>query len=115
MLGFVFKRALYGLLVLFGVVTVVFFIFNIKPGDPARMLSDQRANEQTLEAIRKDLGLNRPIFQRYLLYLNDISPVSINQLIDRESARYLERVSNEGPDHGSHPEKLHRDSSPVQP
>jgi len=90
MLGFIFKRALYGLLVLFGVVTVVFFIFNIKPGDPARMLSDQRANEQTLDAIRKDLGLDRPLFQRYLLYLNDISPLSYNELKDSESPLYLD-------------------------
>src|SRR5690606_11090821 len=44
MLNYLLRRLLNGLLVLFGVVTVVFFIFNIKPGDPARMLADQRSS-----------------------------------------------------------------------
>ncbi|MEI7664357.1 MAG: ABC transporter permease, partial [Bacteroidota bacterium] len=34
---FILKRLWYGVLVLFGVVVVVFFLFNILPGDPARM------------------------------------------------------------------------------
>lgn len=90
MLAFILKRALYGLLVLFGVVTVVFFIFNIKPGDPARMLSDQRANEATLAAIRNDLGLDRPLMQRYILYLNDLSPISWHSREDANSAVFLD-------------------------
>lgn len=90
MLQFILKRTLYGLLVLFGVVSVVFFIFNIKPGDPARMLSDQRANEETLAAIRTDLGLDRPLMERYVLYLNDLSPVSLHNTAQEGSAIFLD-------------------------
>ena len=42
MLRYVGKRLMYGFLVLLGVVTLVFFLFNILPGDPARMMLGQR-------------------------------------------------------------------------
>jgi len=38
MVNFILKRLLYGLLVLFGVVTIIFLLFNVLPGDPARMM-----------------------------------------------------------------------------
>ena len=47
MLRYVGKRLLYGFLVLLGVVTLVFFLFNILPGDPARMMLGQHADAGT--------------------------------------------------------------------
>ncbi|MDR0789863.1 MAG: ABC transporter permease, partial [Bacteroidales bacterium] len=82
MVKFVFNRLGYGLLVLFGVVTLVFVLFNILPGDPARMMLGQRADEQSIEIINKDLGLDKPLFTQYLNYLNDLSPISIHHIID---------------------------------
>ena len=90
MLRYLLHRLLNGLLVLFGVVTVVFFIFNIKPGDPARMLADQRSSPQALEAIRKDLGLDLPLMTRYILYLNDVSPISIMQRSDPDGLAWMD-------------------------
>jgi len=75
---YLIERVWNGLLVLFGVVTVVFLIFNLKPGDPARMLADQRGSEEALQNIRNDLGLDLGLGKRYALYLNDLSPVSIH-------------------------------------
>lgn len=69
---------MYGLLVLFGVVSLVFVIFKISPGDPARMMLGQRADKQSIETIKKDLGLDLPIHKQYLLYLNDLSPISLH-------------------------------------
>ncbi|MCK5079072.1 MAG: ABC transporter permease, partial [Bacteroidales bacterium] len=74
MLRFIIKRLWYGLLVLFGVVTVVFFLFNILPGDPARMMLGQRADIASVEAINKDLGRDQPLHIQYFNFLNDISP-----------------------------------------
>ena len=45
MFKFILKRLLYGLLVLLGVVVVIFFLFNVLPGDPARMMLGQRADQ----------------------------------------------------------------------
>jgi peptide/nickel transport system permease protein len=66
------------LLTLFGVVTVIFFLFNVLPGDPARMMLDQRENSEQLENIRKKYGFDKPISTQYLYYLNDLSPLSIH-------------------------------------
>lgn len=61
-----------------GVVTLVFFIFNLLPGDPARMMLGQRADVQSVETIQRELGLDQPPAIRFLLYLNDLSPISLN-------------------------------------
>lgn len=78
MLRFVIRRLWYGVLVLFGVTTVVFLLFNILPGDPARMMLGQRADISSVEAIQKDLGLDKPAYVQYFNFLNDLSPLSIH-------------------------------------
>lgn len=89
MLSFLLNRIGYGLLVMLGVVTLVFIIFNIVPADPARMMLGQRADGATIEAIQKDLGRDQPLMVQYLQYLNDISPVSLHSL-DPKSRIYLD-------------------------
>lgn len=90
MFKFILKKITYGFLVMFGVITVIFFLFQIKPGDPARMLGGNNANEDILRAIRHDLGLELPVYQQYLLYLNDLSPLSMHNEVDKESHTYLD-------------------------
>jgi peptide/nickel transport system permease protein len=58
-------------------VTVIFFLFNILPGDSSRMLMGQRSDLQSLEAIRADLGLDQSLTKRYIKYLDDLSPFSV--------------------------------------
>jgi peptide/nickel transport system permease protein len=67
---------LYGLLVMFGVVVVVFFVFQ-GFGDPSRLVMGQRADAATQENIRKELYLDQPKWKQFLFYMNDVSPVSI--------------------------------------
>jgi len=88
-LRFVVKRFLYGLAVMLGVVVLVFFLFNVLPGDPARMMLGQRADLASVEAIRKDLGLDKPIGIQFVNYLNDISPLSVHQTKNPEAYWYL--------------------------
>ena len=89
MLRFVGKRLLYGVLVLFGVVTLVFFLFNILPGDPARMMLGQRADQESIDIINRDLGRDRPIGLQYVNYLNDLLPLSLHNSRDTASFFYL--------------------------
>ena len=65
MIRYIGKRLFYGLLVILGVVTLVFFLFNILPGDPARMMLGQRADAESVEIINRDLGLDRPVGQQF--------------------------------------------------
>lgn len=85
MLNYILKKIGYGILVIFGVVTLVFFLFNILPGDPARMMLGQRADEKSVEMIHKDLGLDKPLWQQYLNYLNDLSPISFHSTLSSDN------------------------------
>ena len=89
MLRFISKRLLYGLLVLLGVVTLVFFLFNILPGDPARMMLGQRADQESIDIINRDLGRDKPIGLQYLNYLNDLAPISFHNNDDPSDYFYL--------------------------
>ncbi len=80
---------MYGFLVLLGVVTLVFFLFNVLPGDPARMMLGQRADAESIEAINRDLGRDRPLLTQYANYLNDLSPLSLHNNSDSSSFFFL--------------------------
>ncbi|SDX32520.1 peptide/nickel transport system permease protein [Hydrobacter penzbergensis] len=77
MLLLIARKMLYGLLVLAGVIVVVFFLFQ-GFGDPARLVLGQTGDKATIENIRKELALDKPRWQQFLLYLNDVSPVGIH-------------------------------------
>ncbi|MEZ4837954.1 ABC transporter permease [Flavobacterium sp.] len=68
----------YALLTLFGVITVIFILFTILPGDPARMMLDQNENSEQLAIVKKKYGFDKPISTQYLYYLNDLSPISFH-------------------------------------
>ncbi len=78
MFKYILNKFLYATLVLFGVVTVIFFLFNIMPADPAKMMLGDRDNAQQLEMINEKYHFNKPIYQQYFLYLNDLSPLSFH-------------------------------------
>jgi len=79
MLLYALKKFCYGLAVMAGVVVVVFILFNILPGDPARMTLGQRADVQSLEAVRKEFGLDKSRPVQFLLFINDLSPVGYHE------------------------------------
>lgn len=89
MIKYITKKILYGILVLYGVITVIFFLFNVLPGDPATIMLGQRANKEAIEAIHKDLGTDRPIMEQYALYLNDLSPISVHNNSNNQSIWFL--------------------------
>lgn len=95
MIAFISRRILYGALVLLGVVSLVFFIFNVLPGDPARMMLGQRADQEAVNEIREELGLNRSIFYQYALYLNDLSPISYHSDI-KDSPYFYDKEKYDG-------------------
>lgn len=89
MFRFLSRRIRYSLLVLWGVVTLVFFLFNVLPADPARLIMGQRADKASIENARRDMNLDKPLGSRYLLYLNDISPIGIHPKVDKEKYNYI--------------------------
>ncbi len=70
MLAFIIKKLLYSVLIIFGVMTIIFFIMNLLP-DPARMMQGQRADLSTQAAIRSELGLDKPVVARYFDFMGN--------------------------------------------
>ncbi len=61
---------------MWGVITAVFFLFNVLPGDPSRMMLDQREDSEQLARIKHKYGFDLPLSAQYLHYVNDLSPIS---------------------------------------
>lgn len=88
MIRYLIRKLFYGLAVMLGIVVVVFFLFNILPVDPARMTQGQRADVQSLQAVRKEFGLDKPVPMQFVYYLNDLSPIGIHDNTPEEQQHY---------------------------
>jgi len=69
---FLIKRLLLLVPVLFGVATFVFFITKLAPGNPARLIAGKGASAERIREIERSLGLTKPIWEQYLLFLWDL-------------------------------------------
>jgi peptide/nickel transport system permease protein len=67
------RRLMLLVFVVFGVSVVTFVISHMIPGDPARMIAGERASDSIVEHIREQLGLNRPLWVQYVIYVRDIA------------------------------------------
>ena len=76
MLKYILRKTFYGLLVLIGVVILVFFLFQ-GFGDPSRLIMGQSGDAATQANIRKELYLDQPKWKQFIFYLNDVSPISL--------------------------------------
>jgi peptide/nickel transport system permease protein len=68
MRGYVLRRLVHGVLVVWGVVTAVFFLVRLT-GDPAVFLVDQTATREDVAHARRRLGLDRPLHRQYVDFL----------------------------------------------
>ncbi|MBQ0733591.1 ABC transporter permease [Aquimarina celericrescens] len=90
MLEYLFNKLGYALLTLLGVITVIFLLFTLLPGDPAQMMLGQNENEEQLNTVRKKYGFDQPISKQYRYYINDLSPISFHSL-NAEDFSYLDK------------------------
>ncbi|CAB1059826.1 ABC transporter, permease protein 1 (cluster 5, nickel/peptides/opines) [Olavius sp. associated proteobacterium Delta 1] len=70
MLNYLIKRLLSTIPVLIGISLLLFIMLRLLPGDPAQVLAGQMATPQEIENIRRQLGLDRPIYEQYANYLS---------------------------------------------
>ena len=78
MIPYILNKITYALLTLFGVVTVIFFLFNVLPGDPAQMMLGQNEGSDQLAIVKQKYGFDKPLSTQYFYYLNDLSPISFH-------------------------------------
>ncbi|MEJ4047033.1 ABC transporter permease [Erwinia sp. SLM-02] len=60
------------LLVVAGVCVITFIISHLIPGDPARLLAGDRASDEIVQHIREQLGLNLPLWQQFIRYVEQL-------------------------------------------
>lgn len=72
MLTLVSRRLVAAVPVLLGVTVLTFLLSHVIPGDPARLLVGQRASDEVVRRMRKELGLDDPLYVQYWNYLGQL-------------------------------------------
>lgn len=72
MIGMIIRRFFQLIFLLFGISFLVFSSMYLAPGDPASMIGGPTASESDIEAIRENLGLNKPFLTQYASYVGGL-------------------------------------------
>jgi len=72
MAGYILKRLISAIPVLFGISIIVFIIMAMIPGDPATAILGSYATPENVEKLNRDLGLDKPMVQRYFIWLGNM-------------------------------------------
>lgn len=72
MSAYIVQRLAFAVVTLFAVMTIVFFLVRILPGDPAYAILGDQASEENLQALRQRLGLDAPLLTQYIDFLRGV-------------------------------------------
>ena len=81
MIGFIIRRILVVIPTLLGVTIIIFSMLAITPGDPAELLLGERATKDSLNAMREYLGLNKPLYIQYGMFLKRVVKFDLGETI----------------------------------
>jgi len=93
---YIARRLLQAVLVIFGVVTAVFFLLQLT-GDPVRLMVGEGAAEADIANIRHQLGLDRPLPERYVSFLSDAARADFGQSVRQRGRPAMEIVLDRYP------------------
>jgi len=63
MRDYLIRRTIEALAVIFAIAAITFFVLNIVPGDPVRVMLGEMADEATVQQVRHTMGLDRPVWE----------------------------------------------------
>ena len=86
MLQYIVRRLLLAIPILIAVVTLVFFVVRMAPGDPAQVILGDSASQESLTALRTELGLDRPLLVQYGEFLFSIVKGDLGNSIIRKQS-----------------------------
>ncbi|HHY95199.1 MAG TPA: ABC transporter permease, partial [Firmicutes bacterium] len=69
MTGYALRRILALVPVVVGITLLMFVLSRVVPVDPARLYAGDAAPEEAVQALRVEMGLDKPLWQQYLLYV----------------------------------------------
>src|SRR5512135_3282356 len=81
MTSFIIRRILVVIPTLLGMTVIIFLMLAVTPGDPAELLLGERATKESLEAMREYLGLNKPLYVQYGLFLKRVVRLDLGETI----------------------------------
>jgi len=91
---FLIRRLGFAFVTLFAVLTLVFVLVRIVPGDPAQLILGDQASREAIDALRTRLGLDMPISEQYVVFLKNAlrgeDPMQAFEMTDDE--RYLDEA-----------------------
>ena len=73
MLRYIIRRLLFAIPTVWAVLTIIFVIVRVAPGDPATAVLGEQASQQAIQTLRERMGLNKPIWVQYLDYLTGLA------------------------------------------
>ena len=90
MIGFIIRRILVVIPTLLGITIIIFMMLAITPGDPAELLLGERATQESLEAMREYLGLKKPLYVQYGMFLKRVAKFDLGETIWTRQKVYIE-------------------------
>jgi ABC-type dipeptide/oligopeptide/nickel transport system permease component len=75
-----------------GVITIVFFLIHLTPGDPAMSILGPNATAEAIQELRKSLGLDQPLYVQYLNYLGRVARGDLGRSLATEQPVLLETL-----------------------
>jgi peptide/nickel transport system permease protein len=73
MTQYIFRRLLQMIPIAFGILTLVFSLIHLIPGDPAMQIAGENARPEDVAQVRKALGLDKPLWTQYVTYLGRVA------------------------------------------
>src|SRR5919112_5197780 len=79
MLRFILRRALLALPSLFGLLLLTFCLIRVVPADPAAALAGENATPAQVAEIRKQYGLDRPLYEKFVVYVGQVAQLEFGE------------------------------------
>src|SRR5262249_41768677 len=96
MFAFIVRRLLLTVPVIWIVITLVFGLIHLVPGDPVAQMLGEGSSVAQVEQLRHDLGLDRPILEQYRIYLRGVIRGDLGKSI-RNQEPVLRSLPNRSP------------------
>ena len=74
---YIVRRLLQAIPMILGVVTINFILIQLAPGDPATLLAGEFADLETIERLREEFGLDKPIHVQFLSYIWKVASLDL--------------------------------------
>ncbi|HED30501.1 MAG TPA: ABC transporter permease, partial [Prosthecochloris aestuarii] len=93
MIFYIFRRLLVAVPLIFGVLTLTFFIIRLAPGDPAAFFIQPGISPNVAEQIRQQYGLDDPIYVQYVKWLGSVLQGDFGRSFSRAQQPVIEVIA----------------------